>query len=134
MKLRERTHDADFEVNLTPLIDVGFLLLLFSVLTTTFQKEARLQVDLPGAGSGEVQPLQQQVEIVVDREGRIQLQGGEHNDWYRLLKEALQQNPDLSLVVRADRLAPHGAVVIVMDAARQLQLNNLSIVTEQKRQ
>jgi biopolymer transport protein ExbD len=133
MKLRERTHDADFEVNLTPLIDVVFLLLIFFVLTTTFQKEARLQVDLPGAASGESQPLQQMVEVVVDPQGRIQLQGSDHPDWYSVLKGRLQQHPELSLVVRADRLAPHGAVVVVMDAARQLKLTKLSIVTEQKR-
>ncbi len=133
MKLRERTHDADFEVNLTPLIDVVFLLLIFFVLTTTFQKEAQLLVDLPGSSSGESQTLQQQVEIVVDQEGGIMLQGSDHEDWYSQLKERLQHDPALKLVVRADRLAPHGSVVIVMDAARMLQLDNLSIVTEQKR-
>lgn len=133
MKLRERTHDADFEVNLTPLIDVVFLLLIFFVLTTTFQKEAQLLVDLPGANSAEPQPLQQQVEIVVDQEGTITLQGSDHLDWYSVLKGRLQQEPGLNLVVRADRLAPHGSVVIVMDAARQLHLTNLSIVTEQGR-
>ncbi len=132
MKLRERSHDADFEVNLTPLIDVVFLLLIFFVLTTTFQKESRLQVDLPVAGSGEPAGVEETLEIVVNQAGEIALQGDEVG-WLGRLKSRVAENPELSLVVRADRLAPHGSVVIVMDAARHLQLQHLSIVTEPAR-
>ena len=128
MKLREREHGADFEVNLTPLIDVVFLLLIFFVLTTTFEKEAQLKVELPTASSAENHKLKDPIEIAIDASGKIQLQDGE--SWQQRLREESAQPQPAPITLRADRQAPHGTVVEVMDLARQLRLLNFSIITE----
>lgn len=130
MRLRERRRNDEIEVNLTPLIDVVFLLLIFFVLTTTFEKEARLKIELPESVSGEQSPLQEPAEIVIDAEGGIELLDHPESDWYSALKARAATDHDFAIVVRADRDTPHGAVVTVMDGARQLNLLNLSIVTE----
>ncbi|MBT3308696.1 MAG: biopolymer transporter ExbD [Gammaproteobacteria bacterium] len=135
MRLRERRNHDEIEVNLTPLIDVVFLLLIFFVLTTTFEKEARLHIELPKASSGEQSPLQKPAEIIIDADGTIELLGSAELgspevDWYSALKARAATQQDLAIVVRADRQTPHGAVVTVMDGARQLNLLNLSIITE----
>ena len=131
MKLREREHGTDFEVNLTPLIDVVFLLLIFFVLTTTFQKEARLQIDLPTSSSSEQMPLKNPLEIAIDATGLI-LVGGEP-DWKLRLQQDSAKPVPAPIVLREDRQTPHGSVVEVMNQARTLNLLNLSILTEHQR-
>ncbi|MBT7308814.1 MAG: biopolymer transporter ExbD [Gammaproteobacteria bacterium] len=124
MRLREQ-HPDEVEVNIAPLIDVVFLLLIFFMLTTTFEKEARLTIDLPAAESPPQQPLEQPTEITIDAGGTIY-----PAQWRAALQQLSTLPGEHPLLLRADRQAPHGAVVEVMDRARQLHLLNLSIVTE----
>jgi len=129
VRLQNREREG-VDVNLTPLIDVVFLLLIFFVLTTTFQKEARMRVELPSAASvDQVQP-QEPIEIHVNRQGGIGLSRKPSSQWQEMLRERLAESPERSLVIRADHQAPHGAVVEVMDRAQQLGVSNLSIATD----
>ncbi len=127
MKLQERKSE-ELDVNMTPLIDVVFLLLIFFVLTTTFQKEARLKVDLPSSSAAEQNTLQEPIEITISSEGEIMLQGS--GDWRAQLQQFAEGGSEHQLVIRADSNSPHGAVVQVMDAAQQFGIINLSIATE----
>jgi len=121
------------EINLTPLIDVVFLLLIFFMVSTTFRKEADLQIQLPEAAQKPV-PLEHRLEVSVDAAGRYAVNGQVViGDDVSSLKQAMQQAvaevDDLPLMIRADAQASHQSVVKIMDIAGQLGLKRLGIAT-----
>jgi len=128
------------DVNLTPLIDVVFLLLIFFMVSTTFKKDTEIKVDLPEATAKAVKHDEKIFEIVIDAKGRYYLDNREQlvnqqiNTMKRILLKHLGKNSEKPLIIRADSNAPHGSVVLVMDAARQLGILNLSIATSQSKQ
>ena len=125
------------DVNLTPLIDVVFLLLIFFMVSTTFKKDTEIKVDLPEASSKAVNKKEEVFEIVVDARGRYFLNNKEQlvNQKIKTMKQILLkhmgEDSTQPLIIRADSKAPHGSVVLIMDAARQLGIVNLSIATTQ---
>ena len=133
MKFRRQTQE-EVSVNLTPLIDVVFLLLIFFMVSTTFTRETRLAIDLPEA-SGEVQEqVRKQVEIVIGKNGDFAVNGNSLvNSRLETLKTALGKVSDgdstLPLVITADASTPYQSVVTAMDAAGQLGFANLSMTT-----
>lgn len=127
------------EINLTPLIDVVFLLLIFFMVTTTFTKETRLTVDLPEAQGVAQQQDVEQLEITISAQGAFAVNGKALvNDEAEVLKAALielsQGDNSLPLVITADAMTPHQAVVTAMDVAGQLQFLHLSITTQKPAQ
>ncbi len=134
-KRRRGRHEATVE--LTPLIDVVFLLLIFFMVSTTFVRETQLKIDLPEA-SGEVQEVEPEtIEIIIDRRGEYSVSGRLLvNSEKRTLIKALQdvRNPDATssrVVITADAQAAHQAVVRAMDAAGSVGLTQISITTRQ---
>lgn len=122
-------------VNLTPLIDVVFLLLIFFMVSTTFTKETHLSIDLP-EGSGE-QAVEQsdQIDILINADGSYAVNGKTLlNSQLVTLKSALETEAggktDMPLIITADAKTPHQAVVTAMDAAGQLGFVHLSITTK----
>lgn len=125
----------DPDVNLTPLIDVVFLLLIFFMVSTTFKHESQLNVDLPRASAEPVEPGERPLEITIDAEGRMFVNGqGLVNNQLTTLMRAIRQaagdRADVALVISADGRTPHQAVVTVMDAARKLGITRLSLATQ----
>ena len=136
-KRRRGRHEANVE--LTPLIDVVFLLLIFFMVSTTFQRETELSVQLPEATAPERDEQEQPIEIVINRRGEYFIDGRELvNNQLSTLIAALARltsgRKNTPLVIRADSRTPHQAVVTVMDAARQLGLLRLSIATSKPSQ
>jgi biopolymer transport protein ExbD len=136
MKFVRREHQ-EASVEMTPLIDVVFLLLIFFMVSTTFIRETQLKIDLPEAG-GELQEIRDDViEIVVDRLGDYSvndrlLVNNELRTLVRALQEVRQELDDVSrVIITADANATHQAVVRAMDAAGKVGLNRLSITTQQ---
>jgi biopolymer transport protein ExbD len=122
------------EINLTPLIDVVFLLLIFFMVSTTFDRHAKLKVQLPEAEAKAVQQVKDPVILSVDAKGKYYINDRQVvNTQLDTLKAALQKtvenNPDVTLLLRADGRTPHQAVVRAMDAASQLGITKLSIAT-----
>ncbi len=135
MNLRPERTDERVDINLTPLIDVVFLLLIFFMVSTTFDRHANLKVELPEA-SAKKEPQQQQEPVVlsIDAKGNYFINDRQVvNTQLDTLKSALQKtvgdSKDVSLVLRADARTPHQSVVRAMDAASQLGLTRLSIAT-----
>ena len=135
MNLQHRTNE-DPTVDLTSLIDVVFLLLLFFMVSTTFERQALLKVDLPEASQVEERAEQpERLELVIDNEGRMYLNDQRLVDSdARTVRAAMEQaagnDRTLPLVLRADRMTPHHHVVTAMDVAAQLGFANLSIATD----
>lgn len=122
------------EVNLTPLIDVVFLLLIFFMVSTTFDRHAKLKVQLPEADAKMQQQAKDPVVLSIDAKGKYYINDRQVvNTQLDTLKAALQKtvenNPDITLLLRADGRTPHQAVVRAMDAASQLGITKLSIAT-----
>jgi biopolymer transport protein ExbD len=123
-------------VDMTSLIDVVFLLLLFFMVSTTFERQALMKVELPEASVVEDRvDVPDGLELVIDGEGRMYLNDQRLIDSEpRTIRAAMQQeageNRDLPLILRADRQTPHHYVVTAMDVAAQLGFRNLSIATD----
>ena len=135
MKFR-RSGKPDSGINLTPLIDVVFLLLIFFMVTTTFTQVTRLLISLPEAGGETVDAEPESLELTIDKEGNYALNGQSliNRDIKTImaaLKDASAGNRDLPVVITADAESSHQAVVTAMDAAGKLGFNQLQIATQQ---
>ncbi|KAA1188224.1 biopolymer transporter ExbD [Pseudohalioglobus sediminis] len=135
MKFRRQRLD-DVTVNLTPLIDVVFLLLIFFMVSTTFTRETQLSVDLPEA-QGQLKETQQDgIEILIDESGRYRVNGqGLVDNRMRTLQAAIYKisagDTTMPMIITADAQAAHQDVVRAMDAAGQMGFVHLSITTRQ---
>ena len=120
--------------NLTPLIDIVFLLLIFFMLTSHFVQEQAIDIDLPVADSGEAVSEDTRLELVISAQGLLLLDEHivEPDNLEAVLREALQGREERLLRVRGDRGAPLGQAVLVLDAARRAGAAGVDIVTEQK--
>ncbi|HHH38224.1 MAG TPA: biopolymer transporter ExbD [Sedimenticola sp.] len=125
MNLRPRRRELP-DPNLTPLIDVVFLLLIFFMVSTTFDKEARIRIELPEAGTRDEQITEEQVlDITVDARGHYyvnqrEVVNTETDTLKRAILKAASGRKNLPLVITADAKATHQSVIRVMDAASQL--------------
>jgi biopolymer transport protein ExbD len=124
------------EINITSLIDVVFLLLIFFMVSTTFERQAALRIDLPEA-SVEATPQEEirRLELIIDREGRMylndrQLADSEPRTIEAALVEAAGEVRDIPVMLRADGMTPHHFVVTAMDVTGRLGFTHLSIATE----
>ncbi|CAA0091719.1 Biopolymer transport protein ExbD [BD1-7 clade bacterium] len=133
MQFKRQNRDNS-DVNLTPLIDVVFLLLIFFMVSTTFTDKTELAVDLPEATGQLKMDKPQMIEVVINQAGGYVINGHELlNNRFDTLKSAISKlaQGDLKkpLVITADAQSPHQSVVKVMDAAGQLGFTNLSITS-----
>ena len=133
MKFSRRARQ-EVEVNLTPLIDVVFLLLIFFMVSTTFTKETHLSIDLPESNSQSNRVADLQIEILITREGDFAINGvALVNREQRTLRAAIgkisEGDTAIPMVITADSATPHQSVVTALDVAGQLGFSRLSITT-----
>jgi biopolymer transport protein ExbD len=124
------------EVNLTPLIDVVFLLLIFFMVSTTFTKENHLSIDLPEASAEQQTVATNRLEIIITAAGSYSINGktlinNQLDTLKRGLMKAANGEEGLPVTITADANTPHQAVVRAMDASGQAGFVNLSITTRQ---
>jgi biopolymer transport protein ExbD len=122
------------EINLTPLVDVVLLLIVFFMASTTFVKEAPLQVELPHASQEPVSAGASPLEITITADGGYLVNGqalvnSRPDTLRRALERTAGERRDLPLVIRADARAAHQSVVTAMDVAGRLGFVHLSIAT-----
>ncbi len=133
MQFRRQKSD-ELSVNLTPLIDVVFLLLIFFMVSTTFTQETHLKLDLPEAVGDDSELPPDQIEIIISVDGQYAINGRSLvNNKLGTLMKALQQQAgsdrSMPLIITADAQTPHQAVVTAMDAAGQQGFSQLSLTT-----
>ncbi len=130
-----RQKTADNTVNVTPLIDVVFLLLIFFMVSTTFTKETELSITLPEADGEIAELVPDTIEIGIDAEGHYSLNDiALVNQKVLTLMKGLDKlaagNTDRPIIIRADARASHQAVVTAMDAVGRSGFVHLSITTQ----
>jgi len=134
VNIRPSRRSRNILVDMTPLIDVVFLLLIFFMVSTTFDKQTQLKVDLPQASArAEESKEAESVAITIDAKGNFYLNDQElvtHDvdTLKRALKKAAAGRADIPVTVTSDKQAPFQAVMMVMDAAGQLGLSRLSFL------
>ncbi len=126
----DRSDERDVSINLTPLIDVVFLLLIFFLTATTFSRdEVEMDLELPEAASAEAGSGQQTIVINIARDGRVVMDGREVTAaaLRQKLRAAAARNKDQQVLIRGDTEARYGLVAQVFDACLLAKLRSISI-------
>jgi biopolymer transport protein ExbD len=131
---RSRNRRDNMEINVTSMIDVLLILLIFFILTTTFSHQSNLKITLPQAhGEGETPP--KALEVAIDAVGSYFVNGkAVVNTRLDTLRKAIEAeaggNREQPVVISADRQTPHQAVIRALDAASQLGLTHITFAAE----
>jgi biopolymer transport protein ExbD len=117
-------------LDLTPLIDVVLMLVIFFMLTTTFVLSPGVQVDLP-QGSSLQKPRESDAIITITKDGAVYFQDAQVSleTLQAVLQRAKLQQPRVRVVIKADTLVQHGRVVEIMDIAKLVGIERLAIAT-----
>ena len=120
--------------NMTPLIDIVFLLLVFFMLTSHFVQDDVLNIQLPEAESGEPLDEKKSIEIVINAEGQwlYKEQALDADALHLVLQQDLSKLEDRRVRIRGDRSSDLGSAVTVLDIVRRAGATGVDIVTERK--
>ena len=139
MNLRSpRRRRDEATIDLTPLIDVVFLLLIFFLLTSSIQqaqqntsRESSIAIDLPEAQSGTQTIQGNPLVLTVDKQGQVVLEGGEDlagNSIEEQLLNLYRRDPGARILLRGDEGASHGQVIELLDTVKQLGFKSVDLV------
>lgn len=123
------------DLNITPLIDVVFLLLIFFMVSTTFERESEINITLPESSEEVTEAKPDSINIGIDSDSRIYINDKALlNSQVSTIKEgiydALGALEDATVIISADAKTNHQTVIKVMDAARQLGLIRITFATQ----
>lgn len=126
------------EINLTPLIDVVFLLLIFFMISTTFIHESELKIDLPEAKTRPVETQEAPIQVDIDRGGKIAINGkrlinNRAATFMAAMRAAAGKHQHPHVIISADAQTDYQSVVTVLDLAQQLGFERLSLATIPRR-
>jgi biopolymer transport protein ExbD len=129
----------EVSINLTPLIDVVFLLLIFFMVTTTFKQSTELTIDLPTASASDAVSIgNDKLEVVITSDGQYVINGlalvnGRTETLKLGLQEASSGNNQIPLIITADANSSYEMVMRLYDAASQLGFTKLAHTAERER-
>lgn len=127
---RTRTEDES-EINLTPMLDVTFIMLIFFIVTASFVKESGIDVNRPGASTAEVKE-RGNILVAITKDGQVWIDKRPVD--VRALRANIErlhaENPQGSVVIQADQESRNGLLVQVMDAARLAGVSEVAIAAE----
>ena len=130
---RSKIQDED-EVNLTPMLDVVFILLIFFIVTASFVKESGIDIDRPAAATA-VRKERGNILVAITPTGQIWIDRRQVD--VRAVRANIErlhaENPQGAVVIQADRESKNGLLVEVMDAAKLAGVENVSIAAEVER-
>ncbi|MDX8390555.1 MAG: biopolymer transporter ExbD [Mariprofundaceae bacterium] len=133
MRLRERGRSM-VNVDITALVDVVFLMLIFFMVSTSFNMESSLKLELPSGHAKKMAHNAQEVVIAIDAENRLYVQDEwveDHELRLRILNIS-KGDPNMRVILRADASTNHGRVVFALDTIRQLGMGKVAIATINK--
>lgn len=130
MPRQQKTSDEP-EINITPMLDIVFIMLIFFIVTTSFIKETGVTVEKPDAVTAEPRP-QGNILVGVDADNQIWMYGTqiEPSDVRTRVERALAENPEGGVIVVADRQARQGKLFDVMDQVRTAGVRKIAISAE----
>src|SRR5206468_1252510 len=126
-------HDQDniSQINVTPLVDVMLVLLVIFMVTAPILQQG-VNVDLPQVAAGPLEGKDEQLVVVITRDGKVQLNDTplKVDELGQKLSAIVRLQPDRAIYLRADKNIPYGKVVEVMAAVRNAGVRKLGMVTE----
>jgi len=132
MRRRRDRGGSDDEVNLTPMLDVVFIMLIFFIVTASFVKEAGIDVSRPPSSQPKEQKERGNILVMITATNQIWMDGRQVD--VRALRPNIErlhaENPQGSVVIQADQESENGLLVQVMDAARLAGVENVSLAGE----
>jgi len=129
--MKKRNDEGPGEIDLTPMLDVVFILLIFFIVTSVFVTEAGIEVNKPAASTAEPKS-KDLILIAVSPEGDIWIDGEQVDPRFirSRFELRLAEAPNSSVVIQGDRAASNQHVMDILRAAREAQIANVSISTE----
>ncbi len=131
MNLRPRQKRSDLLVDLTPMIDVVFLMLIFFMVSTSFTANNSIKLDLPQSKSQAANKEEKQVVISIKADGQLYVQDErvKDADLRRRILNITKGDPNMRVVIRADADAKHKRLVYALDTIRELGMGKVGIAT-----
>jgi len=131
-----RKSSEEPRIDLTPMVDVVFLLLIFFMISTTFVESPGISIKLPEASSQSIEREPKELKIYLSRDGDIYYLDRKISitDYKKLLAEHQSNAENTTVLLLADQESRHGKVVTLMDLARDAGFVKLAIATEQRKQ
>ncbi len=132
----QRSLKEEVSVNLTPLIDVIFLLLIFFMVTTTFSRNTNILINLPEASGEAIEQQPFEIEILIAQNGTYSVNGrqlvnSQMETLMRVVAEVSVGDNSIPIIITADANTTHQSVVTAMDAVAQLGFTSLNIATRE---
>lgn len=120
--------------NITPLIDIVFLLLVFFMLTSHFVQDDTLNIQLPETESGQRLDEKKSIEIIINSEGQWLYEERllNEDDLFTVLQKDLAEREDKRVRIRGDKSSDLDSAVTLLDVARRAGATGVDIVTERK--
>lgn len=127
---KRRASDDDSDINLTPMLDVVFIMLIFFIVTATFIKQAGIDVTRPDAETDNPKPLVS-VLIAIGPSGDIWIDKNrvDENTIRAHIERLIAENPKGGIVIQADKLASYQKLKATLDAARGAGVQEVAIAT-----
>jgi biopolymer transport protein ExbD len=134
MNLRGYRMRDEPEINFIPLIDVLLVILIFLMVSTTYQRINELQIMLPEANADKVEMKPDEINVGVDAQGNYVVNKqvfrfSTVEDFAALLQAEAQGNEDPVVIINADASASHQSVIRVMEAARLANMSKITFAT-----
>jgi len=131
---RLTSDEEEVRINLTPMIDAVFLLLIFFMVTTVFTQSHQLKIELPKAVNYD-SLKEKKLNVAIAPDGRLEINGnlvsmGELGSWLQQEKARVAAT---SLIIKADAKTPHGYVIDVMETANAVGVERVSVETDEPR-
>jgi biopolymer transport protein ExbD len=135
MEFRKKRRDV-VNPDITPLVDVVFLLLIFFMLSTTFIVLPGLKINLPAAASEKIEVEPEKLVLSVDEEGTLYFDDElvDRDSMKRKLREAAASDRDVLILLKGDRQCVYGRIVDLLDMVHQTGLNRVAIVTSPEKE
>jgi biopolymer transport protein ExbD len=139
MRFQRKTREK-LDITLISMIDVLFVLLLFFMISTTFNRQTEVNIKLPEANGAEAEEHQKMVTLIIDADGVYYLKGEDDlphqlvNQSAAALKQELQklapQSANLPFIINADGKTPHQSVITALDIAGQVGFTHITFATQ----
>ena len=127
-----KNEEDDIEINMTPMLDVVFILLIFFIVTTSFVREAGVSIDRPEAQSA-ASLSQQAIVVAITNNNQIWIDRRQVDlrSVRRNIERLLAQSPESSVIIQSDQAAQTGVLIKVLDQSKLAGASQIAVATQQ---
>lgn len=128
MQKRRRSREDEMDINITPMLDIVFIMLIFFIVTTSFVKETGIDPKRPVAETSTAKPTGN-ILIGIDSDGQIWMNNRriELTQVRQLVEDAVIENPESSAILISDEISPTGVLIDIMDQVRLAGVSNIAV-------